>query len=42
MDSGSEAIEDADELQWVRRQALRVHVKAVVSAVLLTGIFVVV
>ena len=42
MDTGSEAIQDADELRRVRRQALRVHVKAFIVAALLTGAFVVV
>jgi hypothetical protein len=38
MDSGSEAIQDADELRRVRRRALRVHLKSFISAVLLTGV----
>jgi hypothetical protein len=42
MDSGSEAIQDADELRRIRRQAVRVHLKSFIAAVTLTGIFVVV
>lgn len=42
MDSGSEAIQDADELRRIRRQALRVHLKSFISAVVLTGVLVVV
>jgi hypothetical protein len=36
MDTGPEAIRDPAELARVRRQARAVHVKSVVSAVLLT------
>lgn len=41
MDQGSEAISDTAELQQVRRQARAVYVKSVITAVILTGIAIV-
>lgn len=41
MDSGSESIEDATELRKIRRQALRVHLKSLISAGVVTGILLV-
>ena len=38
MDGGSEQIQDAEELRRIRRQALRVHLKSVISAAVLTAI----
>lgn len=37
MDDGIDEIEDAEELAVVRRQARRVHLRAAVFALLLTG-----
>ncbi|MGH7520610.1 MAG: hypothetical protein ACREMI_04985 [Gemmatimonadales bacterium] len=42
MDSGSEPIQDAGDLRRIRRQALRVHLKSLIAAVLLTGVLVLV
>lgn len=41
MDTGAEAIEDGDELRRVRRQALRVHLKSFIAALVLTGVLLV-
>jgi len=38
MDGEEEEIEDPEELAHVRRQALRVHVESVLSALVLTAI----
>lgn len=38
MDGGSEPITDPDELSQVRRQARRVHAKALAAAVVLTAL----